>query len=178
MQLFRFDKSSHQVNYTNLIHRWLSLNNTDVNTENEIISFISLCLRTVSELSECSRSDPDDPESNNLTDGVNSKVFAKEKADKILSAIHFATSELYCQGRIKFSNQAAKFHLELAASQGHLEAQIILGINYEIFRPSARWFKMKRFPRNLTLFVRGLLSQDCWVSTHGSTALRRKPSDS
>ena len=146
MQLFRFDKSSHQVNYTNLIHRWLSLNNTDVNTENEIISFISLCLRTVSELSESSRSDPDDPESNNLTDGVNSKVFAKEKADKILSAIHFATSELYCQGRIKFSNQAAKFHLELAASQGHLEAQIILGINYDIFWTSAHWFQIKKTP--------------------------------
>ena len=44
-----------------------------------------------------------------------------------LSAIHFAVSQLYCQGRINFSNHAAKFHLELAARRGNLEAQIILG---------------------------------------------------
>ena len=55
------------------------------------------------------------------------EVNAKETSLKILSAIHFATSQLYCQGRINFSNQAAQFHLELAASQSHLEAQIILG---------------------------------------------------
>ena len=96
-----------------------------------------MCLRTVSELSESPRSEPNgknldvtDLESNNLTDGVNSKVFSIEKADKILSAIHFATSELYCQGRIEFSNQAANFHLELAANLGNLEAQIILGTSY------------------------------------------------
>ena len=71
-------------------------------------------------------------ESEKLADHWNSKSFQaevneKEKALMILSAIHFATSQLYCQGRINFSNQAAQFHLELAASQGHLEAQIILG---------------------------------------------------
>ena len=73
-------------------------------------------------------------ESENLADhwNLNSKSFQaevneKEKPLNILSAIHFATSQLYCQGRINFSNQAARFHLELAASQGHLEAQIILG---------------------------------------------------
>ena len=73
-------------------------------------------------------------ESEKLADhwNLNSKSFQaevneKEKALMILSAIHFATSQLYCQGRINFSNQAAKFHLELAASQGHLEGQIILG---------------------------------------------------
>ena len=54
-------------------------------------------------------------------------VSQNENPKKILSAIHFATSQLYCQGRINFSNQAAKFHLELSASQGNLEAQIILG---------------------------------------------------
>ena len=66
----------------------------------------------------------------------NAKSFeaaADAKAEKILSAIHFATSELYCQERIKFSNPAAKFHLEFAASQGHLEAKIILGKRYHTF---------------------------------------------
>ena len=73
----------------------------------------------------------------------NAKSFeagADEKAEKILSAIHFATSELYCQERIKFSNPAAKFHLELAASQGHLEAKIILGRRHHISWPKSTRF--------------------------------------
>ena len=100
----------------------------------------SLLLRTISELSECPTSDSmtetvipccaTPSEYENLSDqNYKAEVieFQNENSKKILSAIHFATSQLYCQGRINFSNQAAKFHLELAASQGNLEAQIILG---------------------------------------------------
>ena len=63
----------------------------------------------------------------NLVDENDNEEF-KKKATKedILSAIHFAVCQLYCQERIEFSNDASAFHLEIAARTGHLEAQAVL----------------------------------------------------
>jgi len=63
----------------------------------------------------------------NLID-ENEKDELKNRATKedILSAIHYATCQLYCQERIEFSNDASAFHLEIAARSGHQEAQAVL----------------------------------------------------
>ena len=64
----------------------------------------------------------------NLVDENENENEFKKKATKedILSAIHFAVCQLYCQERIEFSNNASAFHLEIAARTGHLEAQAVL----------------------------------------------------
>jgi len=65
-------------------------------------------------------------EDNLIDENENNECKKRATKEDILSAIHYATCQLYCQERIEFSNDASAFHLEIAARTGHLEAQAVL----------------------------------------------------